>query len=89
MDAGRGTDNVGRGRYFAIPGGPRPSSSSKDKVFGLGVILEKSRMPHCPRLCNVTVDTLSISAYYAKNPPFIDVTALPHLPECSMTPRVQ
>jgi len=27
--------------------------------------------------------------YYAKKPPFIDVTAVPHLPECSMTPRVQ
>jgi hypothetical protein len=27
--------------------------------------------------------------YGAKKPPFIDVTAVPHLPECSMTPRVQ
>jgi len=28
-----------------------------------------------------------VNKYYAKKPPFIDVTAVPHLPECSMTPR--
>jgi len=30
-----------------------------------------------------------LHTYYAKKTPFIDVAAVPHLPECSMTPRVQ
>jgi hypothetical protein len=32
---------------------------------------------------------LSLNSYYAKKTPFIDLTAVPHLLECSMTHRVQ
>jgi len=31
---------------------------------------------------------VKVITYYAKKNPFIDVTAVPHLPECSMTLRV-
>jgi len=40
------------------------------------------------QLCKTDLP-IYIYIYYAKKNPFIDVTAVPHLPECSMTPRVQ